>query len=426
MSTTTEPSLTLTDVESRQLRGLRRMKAGAGGLLLLTVTIYVLATRWRASGGPAWAGYLAAAAEAGTIGGLADWFAVTALFRHPLGLPIPHTALLPTRKAELGRQLQQFVATNFLSEGVIRDKIARFGVTARFAAWLGRPEHAARLTAELATVAGGVVTVARDEDVQRLIEQIVLRQLADYPVGPTAGRLLSAVISQGSHQRFLDLAIDKARDWLTHNQDAVLRVVTEQAPGWSPRFVDKRIANRVYNEVLRFLSEVRADPRHQLRRTLDDYLNTLVANLQSDPATMAQAERLKGRLLGHPEVRRVVAALWIATKRMILDAAADPSSELRQQAQDALLGFAHRLRDDAALREKADGWVENALTHVITTYRDDVTAVISDTVDRWDAKEATRKIELQVGRDLQYIRINGTVVGALAGLVIHALSVALL
>ncbi|MEP6698044.1 MAG: DUF445 family protein, partial [Pseudonocardiales bacterium] len=170
MTATTEPA-TLAEVEARQLRGLRRMKLGAGGLLLLTVTVYVVATRWRAAGGPAWLGYVAAAAEAGTIGGLADWFAVTAIFRHPLGLPIPHTALLPTRKAELGRQLQRFVATNFLSEAVIRDKISRFGVTARFAGWLGQPAHAARLTAELATIVRGVVAVARDEDVQRLIEQ---------------------------------------------------------------------------------------------------------------------------------------------------------------------------------------------------------------------------------------------------------------
>jgi uncharacterized membrane-anchored protein YjiN (DUF445 family) len=420
------PPPPLSRVEAEQLRGLRRMKAGSTGLLLLTVTVYALATRWRASGGPAWAGYVAAAAEAGTIGGLADWFAVTALFRHPLGLPIPHTALLPNRKAELGRSLQQFVGTNFLSEAVIRDKISRFGVTARFAGWLGQPAHAARLTAELATMVRGAVTVLRDEDVQQLLEHTVVRQLAVQPIAPTAGRLLAAVASQGSHQRLLDLAIDKADDWLRHNQEAVVRLVTEQAPGWSPRFVDQRIANRVYNEALRFLSEVRADPRHQVRRSLDDYLRKLAEDLQTDPQTMAQVERLKGRLLGHPELQRVVAALWTVTKRMILDAAADPSSELRHRAEGALLGLAARLRDDAALRAKIDGWVENALTHVITTYRDDVTAVISDTVDRWDAKEATRKIELQVGRDLQFIRINGTVVGALAGLVIHTLSVLLL
>ncbi|MDP9240144.1 MAG: DUF445 domain-containing protein, partial [Actinomycetota bacterium] len=409
-----------------QLRGLRRMKLGAGALLLLAVTIYALATRWRASGGPAWAGYVAAAAEAGTIGGLADWFAVTALFRRPLGLPIPHTAILPTRKAELGRQLQRFVATNFLSEAVIRDKIARFGVTARFATWLGQREHAARLTGELATMLRGAVTVLRDDDVQRMIENAIVGLAKSQPIGPTAGRLLAAVTSQGSHQRLLDIAIDKAQDWLGRNREVVLRIVSEQAPSWSPRFVDRRIANRVYKEVLRFLTEVRSDPSHQLRRTLDDYLATLALDLQHDPVTMAAAERLKGRLLGHPELRRVVAALWSAAKRLILDAAADPSSELRQGVEDALLTLAARLRDDDALRVKIDNWVENALTHVITTYRDDVTAVISDTVDRWDAKEATRKIELQVGRDLQYIRINGTVVGALAGVVIHALSVPLL
>ncbi len=416
----------LTALEAQQLRGLRRMKLSAGGLLLLAVITYAVLTRWRASGGPAWAGYLAAAAEAGTIGGLADWFAVTALFRRPLGLPIPHTAILPTRKAELGRSLQQFVATNFLSESVIRDKIARFGMTGRLAGWLVKPAHAARATAEFATILRAVVTVLRDEDVQRLIEQTVVRRLGAQPVGPPAGRLLAAVVAQGSYHSLIDLAIDKAEAWLGHNRETVVRVVTEQAPGWSPRFVDNRIANRVYSEVLRFLAEVRADPRHQVRRALDDYLSRLAEDLQADPATMAAAERLKARLLAHPQLRQAVEAVWTATKRMILEAAEDRSSELRQGIADALVSLAVRLRDDAALREKIDGWLQHALTHVITTYRDDVTAVISDTVDRWDPKEATRKIELQVGRDLQYIRINGTVVGALAGVLIHAASVPLL
>ncbi|MDQ6874210.1 MAG: DUF445 domain-containing protein [Actinomycetota bacterium] len=418
--------MSLTDVELTQRRALRRMKTGSTGLLLLAIVVYAAATRWRASGGPAWAGYLAAAAEAGTIGGLADWFAVTALFRHPLGLPIPHTAILPNRKEELGRSLQRFVATNFLAEPVIRDKIARFGITARLGGWLAEPAHAARVADELATVIRGAVAVLRDEDVQRLLEHFVLRHLADQPLGPPAGRLLGAFVEQRSHERLIDLALDKAGDWLAENRESVIRVVSAQAPGWTPRFMDHRIAGRVYNELVRFAAEVRSDPRHQLRRALDDYLNTLADDLVHDPDTIARAERLKARLLEHPEFRHAVAALWSAVKRVVLEAAHDPESELRRQAVQAIAAFGVRLRDDTALQGKIDHWVENAGTHVITTYRDDVTAIISDTVNRWDAKETARKVELQVGRDLQFIRINGTVVGALAGLVIHALSVAFL
>ncbi len=418
--------MTLTPAELLQRRGLRRMKAGSTGLLVVALLGYVLAARYRDAGGPSWAGYVAAAAEAGVIGGLADWFAVTALFRHPLGLPIPHTAILPNRKKELGRSLQTFVATNFLSESVIRARIAQVGLTARVASWLTDPGHAARVIAEAATVVRGALAVLRDDDVQRLIEQVAARQLQEHELGPPAGRFLAAFVEQGSHHQLLDLGLDKAATWLADNREQLLRVVTEQAPGWTPRFIDKRVANRVHSELSRFIAEVRADPRHQLRSALEDYLTALAGNLQNDPATMLQVEHLKARLLTHPEFRNAVAGVWGATKRVILDAAADPNNDLREQAVQALVGLGTHLRADEALRAKIDRWVENAGTYLVTTYRDDVTAVISDTVDRWDAADTARKVELQVGRDLQYIRINGTVVGALAGLVLYTLSRVLL
>jgi len=416
----------LTSVEMQQRRGLRRMKTGSTGLLLLALLGYLAAARYRDAGGPAWTGYVAAAAEAGVIGGLADWFAVTALFRHPLGLPIPHTAILPNRKKELGRSLQRFVATNFLSDSVIRDKIARIGLTGRLAGWLVNPVHAARVVTEAATMVRAAVAVLRDEDVQRLLGHVVVRQLEQQPLGPPAGRLLCAFAEQGSQHRLLDLALDKASEWLRDNREQLVRVVSEQAPGWSPRFVDRRIAGRVHVEVARFLAEVRADPRHRLRLSLDSYLIQVADDLQHDPATMMQAEQMKARLLTHPELRRAVAGVWSATKRLILEAADDSHNELREQAAEAVEAVGIRLRDDDELQAKIDRWVENVGTYLVTTYRDDVTVVISDTVDRWDAKDTARKVELQVGRDLQYIRINGTVVGSLAGLFLFTLSQVLL
>lgn len=398
------------------------MKATATGLLLLAVGVYVGGRRWQSAGAPGWVGYLTAAAEAGIVGGLADWFAVTALFRHPLGLPIPHTALLRTRKDALGRSLEQFVATNFLSESVVRDKIARLDAAARGGRWLAEPANAERVVAEAATVVRGLVAVLRDEDVQNLLEQTVVRRLAAAPLGPPAGRLLGALVAEGAHHQLVDLALDQAAGWLAEHRDAVLRVVTDQAPIWSPRFVDQRVAEKVHRELLRFVAEVRDDPEHRLRLALDTFLAQFAADLRTDPATIERAERLKARLLAHPELRQAVAALWTAIKRLLLDAAGDPSSELRAQATEAVRSLGRRLAADPELRAKADRWLVEALTHVITTYRAEVTAVITDTVNRWDAAETARKVELQVGKDLQFIRINGTVVGAIAGLVIHALT----
>ncbi|MCP2259438.1 Uncharacterized membrane-anchored protein YjiN, DUF445 family [Streptoalloteichus tenebrarius] len=398
------------------------MKAVATGLLLVATVVYAVA-RWRESeGAAAWVGYVRAAAEAGMVGALADWFAVTALFRRPLGLPIPHTAIIPTRKDELGRSLGDFVGANFLSEQVVRDKLRRVGVARRLGAWLARPEHAERVTSELATAVRGLVTVLRDEDVQAVLEHAVVRRLVDRPWGPPLGRLLGQVVADGTHHRLVDLLCDQAYEWVRDNHESVLRVVSNRAPTWSPRFVDELVGDKVYTEALAFAWAVKTDRNHPMRQALDKFLVEFTDNLQHDPETMARAEQVKQQVLEHPEVRNVVASAWGTAKGMILDAAEDPSSELRRRTRDGLVSLGGRLGSDAALREKVDGWLEGAAAYLVTNYRAEITTLITDTVERWDAAETSQKIELQVGRDLQFIRVNGTVVGALAGLLIHTLS----
>jgi uncharacterized membrane-anchored protein YjiN (DUF445 family) len=357
------------------------------------------------------------------VGALADWFAVTALFRHPLGLPIPHTALIRTRKDALGRSLQSFVAANFLSEDVVRVKIAELGVAARVGAWLRSPAHATRITAELANLAKAAITVLRDDAVQSVLEQTLVRRVVERPWGPPAGQLLGEVVKDGTHHRLVDLAVDEAYGWLLDNEEKVLTLVTDQAPAWSPRFLDERVAHRVYAEVTRFVREVKNDPVHRVRLALDDFLAGFARDLSSDPYTMDRAEQLKQRLLEHPEVRAAMSNVLSTSRRLVLAAIDDPHSELRRRVADGLQSLGRRMQDDRTLRDKIDGWVEGAACFAVRNYRDEVSSLISETVDRWDAAEASRKIELQVGRDLQFIRINGTVVGALAGLLIHTISV---
>jgi len=412
----------LTAAEAEKRRGLRRMKTVATGFLVAATVIYALA-RWRElAGAPEWVGYVRAAAEAGMVGALADWFAVTALFRRPLGLPIPHTAIIPTRKDALGASLGDFVGTNFLSEQVVRAKLRSADVARRIGAWLSRPEHAERVTAELGNAVRGVVAVLRDEDVQAVLEQAVVRRLVDQPWGPPLGRLLGQVLADGSHRRLVDLVCDRAYEWVRDNHTTVLRVVSERAPSWSPRFVDELIADKVYSEVLAFAWAVKTDRNHPMRQAVDKFLIEFASDLQHDPETVARAEQVKHQVLAHPEVQNVVGSAWSTAKRMILDAAEDPSSELRLRVRDGLMSLGRRLEEDATLRAKVDGWLESAVAYVVTNYRDEITTLITDTVARWDAEETSRKVELQVGRDLQFIRINGTVVGALAGLVIHTVS----
>jgi uncharacterized membrane-anchored protein YjiN (DUF445 family) len=400
-------------------RDLRRMKRLATGLLLIATAVFLLARWWEVNDGPMWIGYIRATAEAGMVGALADWFAVTALFRRPLGLPIPHTAIIPNKKDMIGDSLGDFVGENFLSEDVVRDKLARVEVSSRVGAWISQEANAARITAELATAARGVVTVLRDEDVQEVIEQVLVPKLMERQIGPPLGAVLQGVLADGAHHRLVDLVCDRAYDWVTANHDMVLRIVHDRAPTWSPRFVDDLIADRIFLEVQNFAWAVKTDPEHPLRHAIDTFLVEFASDLQRDPETIERAERIKHQIIGHPDVQKFIGQAWATVKTMILDAAADPSSALRARVRNGLVALGTRLSTDTELRGKVDGWLADAAGYVVRHYRAEITTLITDTVERWDAQETSRKVELQVGRDLQFIRINGTVVGALAGLVIY-------
>nr|WP_310315100.1 DUF445 domain-containing protein [Saccharothrix longispora] len=394
------------------------MKLVATGFFLAATVIFVVALLFE-EGGPAWVGYVRAAAEAGMVGAIADWFAVTALFRRPLGLPIPHTAIIPTRKDTFGDALGSFVGQNFLSEAVVKDKLRRVGVGRRLGEWLVKPENAERVTSEAANVVKGAVTVLRDEDVQAIVEQAVVRRLVDRPWGPPLGTLLGQVLADGAHHKLVDLMCDRAYDWVRDNYDKVMGVVSDRAPSWSPRFVDSMLGDKVYTELLNFAWAVKTDVNHPMRQAVDQFLVEFASDLRTDPATMQRAEQVKQQVVEHPDVQRLIGSAWGTAKKMLLDAAEDPSSELRRRVREGLVSFGARLVGDESMRAKVDGWLEGAAGYVVTHYRDEITTLITDTVERWDAEETSRKIELQVGRDLQFIRINGTVVGALAGLVIY-------
>ena len=408
------------DEEKR--RGVRQMKTIATGLLLVVALVYGLAEWAHAAGAGPWAGYVAAAAEAGMVGALADWFAVTALFTRPLGLPIPHTAIIPTKKDTLGRTLGDFVGENFLSSDVVRTRLRAVGVSRRLGTWLEQPANADRVTSEISTVLRGALTVLRDADVQAVVGEAITRRANAQEIAPGIGRLLGRIVEDGAHRKIVDLVIVRTREWLDLHRDAVLTAVEGGAPGWTPRFVDRRVGERVYKELVRFVTEMRDMPQHPARDAVDRFLADFSRDLRTDQDTRERVERLKGDILEREEVQELIASAWDAIRAMVVAAADDERSELRLRTRAGLLSLGARLVQDERLRGKIDGWLEEAVVHVVTSYRDEITALITDTVAGWDAEQTSRKIEANIGRDLQFIRINGTVVGALAGLVIYTVA----
>jgi uncharacterized membrane-anchored protein YjiN (DUF445 family) len=398
------------------------MKLIATGFLLVATVVYGLAKWAGTQGAGGWSGYVAAAAEAGMVGALADWFAVTALFRRPLGLPIPHTAIIPTKKDALGASLGDFVGENFLSADVVRTRLRAVGVGSRLGGWLAEPANADRVTEQAAAALRGALRVLRDSDVQAVVGEAITRRAEAQEIGPGLGKLLERVVADGGHKRLVDLVCVRAHDWLVEHGDSVMVAVQGGAPGWTPRFVDRRIGERVYKELLRFVTEMRDSPGHPARGAVDRFLGDFAGELQSDPDTRARVERLKKDLLARSEVQDLIASAWGSVRGMVVAAADDERSELRQRARASLISLGARLGTDARLQAKVDGWLEDAATYLVTTYRDEITSLISETVAGWDADQTSRKIEAHVGRDLQFIRINGTVVGAMAGLLIYAVS----
>ena len=414
------PTELLSPADRVRRSSLRRMKAVAAGALVFMAVLFVFGFALQNS--VPWMAYVRAAAEGGMVGALADWFAVTALFRRPLGLPIPHTAIIPNRKDEIGRTLGDFVETNFLSSSVVRDKLAGARISERLGGWLAQPEHAERIAAEGATMAQGVLRALSDDDVQDLVASLAREHLLEPEWGTAAGTWLERIVEADAHHSAVDLAADSVAGWLADNKDAFAGLVSKRLPSWVPSLAHRVIDGALYNEAVTFVDAVRKDPQHPARKAIDRYLALLADNLQHDVTTRAKLEGAKSAVFDSPRVRDLAARAWDTAKNGLIVSLGDAGSALRTRMREALVDIGTRLGSEPGLQRRVDGWVVDAAGFLVERYRHDIASIITDTVDRWDADETTEKIELLVGRDLQYIRLNGTVVGALAGLTIFTVA----
>jgi uncharacterized membrane-anchored protein YjiN (DUF445 family) len=446
--------------EEEKRRALEQMKWRATGLLLVAALVFVVARLYE-SRLPA-LGYVRAFAEAAMVGGLADWFAVTALFRHPLGIPIPHTAIVPMRKDRIGRSLGRFVQQNFLSPEVVGAKLAGARLGERLGGFLADPLKARLVARQVAAGLHGAAEVLRDEDVQAFVERGLVSRARRVQVGPLIGRALGLLTAGGRHQELLDAALRLAARAIAEHEMYIRERIAAEAPWWVPGAVEDKIHEKVVTGVEATLAEVSADPEHPLRARFDHAVQEFAERLRTSPDTIARAEAIKEELLAHPAVREYAGSLWTDVKAALARHAgralptpvgttdpADPASDAApdRAAHDALVlahastaddggapgahdaptaverglvAVGNTLLADPALTAKIDRWVSDAVLFAIDQYRDEAAQFIETTVAGWDPAVTSDRIEVQIGRDLQFIRINGTLVGGLVGLLLYA------
>jgi uncharacterized membrane-anchored protein YjiN (DUF445 family) len=404
-----------TDQVRRRLltQGRRR----ATGLLVAVACAFVGLQVWGSDA--TWVGYVEAMVEASMVGGLADWFAVTALFRHPLHIPIPHTAIIVERKDQFGETLGDFVQTSFLTPDIIAERVRTSRLVPRLAAWLSDRDNAARVARHAAEAAVTAADLLRDDEVHRALEEVARRRIETTPLAPLAGRALRVMTEDGRHHDLLDAMLRAIDRFLTDNRASLRARFGTESPWWLPEAAEDRIFERLLDGARNVLGEVARNPDHELRADFDARVHRLVDSLESSPAMRTRGEELKRELLAQPELRAWVASVWTDLKAGLRAQAADPDSELRRRLADTIAALGQRLLDDPALADRVEHGVETGVRYVADQFSDEIGTMVSGTVARWDGRETADRLELLLGPDLQFIRINGTIVGGLAGLLIH-------
>lgn len=405
-----------TDTARRRAADLKRMRWLAGGLLVLMLAVFV-ATGLAVERWP-WLGYVRAFSEAAMVGAVADWFAVVALFRHPFGLPIPHTAIVPRNKQRIGDSLGAFICNNFLAPEVVTAKLDSLDVAGRAARWLRRPEAAALVARRAAGLLPPLLEALEEDHVREFLHKAVRRGLGSVDAAPLASRVLAVLVAHGHHQALFDRMIGGAEVFLMRNEGLIRARVADRSWRWLPRWVDEKVADKVVEGLAGTLHELR-DPVHPWRGEFQAAIEDVVVRLAEDPDWRARAEAIKAEVMTNPVLEDYLNSLWDEIKRRLkADAAAD-DGVMRKGLERALQALGQRLSDDPDMQAVANRWLRQAVQRHVIPHRGQIGAFIAGVVARWDTTTLVNKLELQVGKDLQYIRINGTVVGGLVGVIIY-------
>lgn len=414
------PVLTPTGKSAEEkLVDLRRMRTIATSLLAAMAAIFFATSATHATW--PWLPYLRAFAEAGMVGACADWFAVVALFRRPFGLPIPHTAVVPANKQRIGAALGRFITNNFLSTRVASQRLASVDALLIFARWVGDQENSERVAGWAGRLLPQAVAELPADRLSEFVAEAARRGVAAIPAAPLASRALSILWAQGAAQALLEQGLEYGEAALAHNRPFIVRKVAEQSSRWLPKWVDNFIADRVLNGLLQTMREMRA-PSHPWRAEAQRLVDGLIHDLAVDPDLYARGEAIKADLLANPVFLEQAKSLWgeIETGlRSQLSGGASPAAGL---VAAALREFARWMEEDPRRRARLNRQLRLVALRALLPRRAEIGAYIAHVVDAWDSATLVARLELQVGKDLQYIRINGTLVGGLVGLLIFTVS----
>ncbi|MBA2932787.1 DUF445 domain-containing protein [Sphingomonas sp. CGMCC 1.13654] len=402
------------------------MRLVATGLLVVMALVYV-ASRAAEAHHPAF-GYVRAFAEAAMVGGLADWFAVTALFRHPLGLPIPHTAIIPKNKDRIGDALASFLRQNFLIPSVVARRMRRLdlaGATGRFLAAPGpAADKASRLRLGASRLIADVVSALDAERLGGMVRSAVSQRLSAFNVAPVLGQALAAAIDRDRHVPILDNAIDWVGRTLVANEETIRAMISAKAGSvmrWTG--LDETLANKILDGLYRLIEEVGEDPEHPLRDKAEEGLVDLARRLREDEGLQARVNAFKDEIIASPAVAAWLDGLWAQARAALLKGARDPDAAMAGRLGETLRQLGQTLQSEPRLARTINLFARRAAVGIAAAYGDGIVRLVSDTVRSWDAKTVTGRLEQAVGRDLQYIRVNGTLVGGMVGLLIHVVDV---
>jgi uncharacterized membrane-anchored protein YjiN (DUF445 family) len=404
--------------EARRVQELRRWKRRANGFLLGALVVFLVSHVLGDESGVN--GWIRAASEAALIGGIADWFAVTALFRHPLGIPIPHTALIPRSKDEIGRGLAEFVHQNFLDPANLRQWITNSNISLRAAQWLDSPDHSALAARRIIVTSATIAESLDDERVASVVTQNSLDWIRQTSVTPLISIAFDAWL-QGRTRESIEATLRGIEIVLVDNMPDFKESFVRSGPWWVPSWAGERLFERIIASFRILVDDVVSDPEHPVRSDIERMLARLADDLRTSADLAERIEESKLRILDSPELAAAIRSQWQLLHESLDRAAGQPGSELELRLAELIEWWARRVRDDAPLRMRIDGWIAESAERLAEKWDNEVIGLIESTVAGWDPTEISHRLELQLGRDLQFVRINGTVVGGLVGIAIHAL-----